>query len=100
MSSRHNRGEGGLARGERHGGLIAVGVYLGRVLRLNSWSRISHPREPARAVLTGIPEPGRAAVAPVATIAFAVAFYVAYRILTRRPPATASEGQRGRELER
>lgn len=82
-------------------GLIAVGVYLGRVLRLNSWNLISHPRELARAVLTGIPEPGRAAVALVATIAFAVAFYVAYRILTA--PSTGNgvrTAASARELER
>jgi len=65
--------------------LIAVGVYLGRVLRWNSWTLVLHPHELARVVLASPSQPGRAGLALVASLAFAVAFYVAYLVLAGSP---------------
>jgi uncharacterized membrane protein len=62
--------------------LTALGVYLGRVLRWNSWTVISHPRALAHAVLISPSEPSRVGLASLGTLAFAVAFYIAYRIMT------------------
>ena len=43
--------------------LVAAGVYVGRVLRWNSWNVISHPQEMAQSVLNGLAEPGRVGLA-------------------------------------
>jgi uncharacterized membrane protein len=61
--------------------LIAIGVYLGRVLRWNSWTVISHPQALAHAILVSPAEPGRLMLALLGSLVFAVAFYVAYLVL-------------------
>jgi uncharacterized membrane protein len=63
--------------------LAALGVYLGRVKRWNSWNVISHPRGIAHTLMRGISEPSRAGTALLGCLAFAAAFYVAYRVLTK-----------------
>jgi uncharacterized membrane protein len=68
--------------------LAAIGVYIGRVHRWNSWSVISHPRALADAafnVPVGFRSLGHAMVG---TVAVAVSFYASYRLLTGRPEAT------------
>jgi uncharacterized membrane protein len=61
--------------------LVAFGVYVGRVLRWNSWTLILHPHDLARALLASPSEPGRVGFALLGTLAFAVAFYVSYLVL-------------------
>jgi uncharacterized membrane protein len=62
--------------------LIAFGVYLGRVLRWNSWTLLSHPHQLAHLALRSPSEPGRVGVGMLGILVFAGAFYLAYRVLT------------------
>jgi uncharacterized membrane protein len=61
--------------------LTAVGVYLGRVLRWNSWTVVHHPEVLVHAVLKSPSDPGRVAMALLATVAFSIGFLVVYRVL-------------------
>jgi uncharacterized membrane protein len=61
--------------------LAGVGVYVGRVLRWNSWYVVSHPRELASSALRSSSEPGKVALALVATVVFAIFFYATYCLL-------------------
>jgi uncharacterized membrane protein len=65
--------------------LAAVGVYLGRVLRWYSWTVFQHPGDLARVVLRSPAEPGRVGLGLLGIVAFAGAFYLAYRVLTGTP---------------
>jgi uncharacterized membrane protein len=62
--------------------LTALGVYLGRVLRWNSWTIILHPQQLAHAVLRSPSQPGRVGMGLLGIVVFAGAFYIAYRVLT------------------
>jgi uncharacterized membrane protein len=75
--------------------LAAVGVYLGRVKRWNSWNLLSHPRGIADTLVRGVSEPSRAGTALLGCLAFAAAFYVAYRVLTQPQEANARKGHLG-----
>lgn len=79
--------------------LTAFGVYLGRVLRWNSWTIILHPQQLAHAVLRSPSEPGRVGLGLLGIVVFAGAFYIAYGVLTgartkvaRLAPASAQGG--------
>ena len=61
--------------------LTAVGVYLGRVLRWNSWTIFHHPEVLVHAVIRSPSEPGRLGMALFATVIFAIGFLVVYRVL-------------------
>jgi uncharacterized membrane protein len=61
--------------------LTAVGVYVGRVLRWNSWTIFHHPEVLVHAVLRSPSEPGRLGMALFATVIFAIGFLVVYRVL-------------------
>jgi uncharacterized membrane protein len=65
----------------------AIGVYLGRVLRWNSWQLFSHPDEVARDVLARIADPQAHGRAVGGTVVFALAFLAAYLVAgaARRP---------------
>jgi uncharacterized membrane protein len=67
--------------------LTAVGVYLGRVLRWNSWTVIHDPGIIAHAVLRSPSEPARAGLALLATVMFTIGFLCAYRALAGPPEA-------------
>jgi uncharacterized membrane protein len=58
----------------------AIGVYLGRVLRWNSWQLFSHPDEVARDVLARVADPQAHGRAVGGTVVFALAFLVAYLV--------------------
>jgi uncharacterized membrane protein len=62
--------------------LTAFGVYLGRVKRWNSWTLLSHPDAVTQAILRSPSEPARLGLALLGTMAFALAFYAVYRVLT------------------
>ena len=64
--------------------LLAVGVYIGRELRWNSWTILYQPSELARVLLEGpsAAGPGRLALGAAGIVVFAASFYVAYRLLT------------------
>jgi uncharacterized membrane protein len=62
--------------------LTAFGVYLGRVLRWNSWTILVHPHQLAHAVLRSPSEPGRVGLGLAGIVVFAAAFYLSYRLLT------------------
>ena len=80
----------GVAAGWRAVQIIAVlaafGVYVGRVLRWNSWTIVLHPRELAHEtahIALRIPsEPRHVSVGLLGIVVFAGVFYVAYRVLT------------------
>jgi uncharacterized membrane protein len=61
--------------------LTAVGIYLGRVLRWNSWTVIHHPDVMIDAVVRSPDDPRRLALAVCATVVFTIGFLIAYRIL-------------------
>jgi uncharacterized membrane protein len=66
--------------------LAAFGVYVGRVLRWNSWTIILHPRELAHEtahIALRIPsQPGHVSLRLLGIAVFAGSFYFAYRALT------------------
>jgi uncharacterized membrane protein len=62
--------------------LTAFGVYVGRVLRWNSWTILVHPHEMAHVILRSPSEPGRVGLGLLGIVVFASAFYIAYRLLT------------------
>ena len=62
--------------------LTTFGVYVGRVLRWNSWNVFSRPHVLLDTVLRGPSEPRRLAIALAATLVSAAAFYLVYRVLT------------------
>ena len=62
--------------------LTTFGVYVGRVLRWNSWNVFSRPHALLDTVLRGPSEPRRLALALTATLISAAAFYLVYRALT------------------
>jgi uncharacterized membrane protein len=66
--------------------LTAVGVYLGRVLRWNSWTVIHNPDVIAHAVLRAPSDPARVGLALVATVVFSIGFLAAYRVVAGPPP--------------
>ena len=61
--------------------LTSVGIYLGRVLRWNSWTVLHDPGILVRAVLRSPSEPGRAGLALLATVVATLGFLVVYRVL-------------------
>jgi uncharacterized membrane protein len=61
--------------------LTAVGIYLGRVLRWNSWTVIHHPEIIMHAVVRSPDDPRRLVLALCATVVFTIGFLVAYRVL-------------------
>ena len=61
--------------------LTSVGIYLGRVLRWNSWTVLHDPEILVRALLHSPSEPGRAAFALLATVLATLAFLMIYRVL-------------------
>jgi uncharacterized membrane protein len=61
--------------------LTSVGIYLGRVLRWNSWTVLHDPEILARALLRSPSEPGRAAFALLTTVLASLAFLLIYRVL-------------------
>jgi uncharacterized membrane protein len=63
--------------------LTACGVYLGRVVRWNSWTAILHPHVLVHAVVRSPSDPGRLLLALLATAVFAIGFYSAYWLLAR-----------------
>ncbi len=69
--------------------LIAVGVYIGRELRWNSWTILYDPHELEHALLRGQDEPGRVALGLLGIAIFASAFYLSYRVLTGGRAAAA-----------
>jgi uncharacterized membrane protein len=66
--------------------LAAFGVYVGRVLRWNSWTIILHPRElaheTAHIALRSPSEPAHVSAGLLGIVVFAGSFYFAYRVLT------------------
>ena len=76
--------------------LIALGVYLGRELRWNSWTIVQQPSELVRVLLDGpaAAGPGRLALGAAGIVVFAGSFYLSYRVLTgaRGGPARLAQG--------
>jgi uncharacterized membrane protein len=71
--------------------LATLGVYMGRVLRWNSWNVLSRPHVLLDTVLRSPGEPRRLAFALAATLISAVAYYAIYRALAgRSAPARAA----------
>jgi uncharacterized membrane protein len=68
----------------------AIGVYLGRVLRWNSWQLFSHPDEVGRDVWARIADPQAHGRAVGGTVAFALAFAAAYLVAGAAPAHGAS----------
>jgi uncharacterized membrane protein len=63
--------------------LAACGVYLGRVVRWNSWTAIRHPHVLLHAIVRSPSDPDRLLAALFGTGIFAIGFYVAYSVLAR-----------------
>ena len=74
--------------------LTAVGVYLGRVLRWNSWTVLHDPGVIAHAVLRSPSEPARVGLALLATVLFSLGFLAAYRVLAGPPEVRLARGVR------
>jgi uncharacterized membrane protein len=66
--------------------LTAVGIYLGRVLRWNSWTIIEDPSYLVRLVARTPSELEHVALGTVGILAFASVFYASYRMLTGARP--------------
>jgi hypothetical protein len=62
--------------------LAELGVYLGRAKRWNSWVVASQPKQIFRAIAQAPAAPRHVGTALLGTIAFAVVFYLTYRVLT------------------
>ena len=74
--------------------LAACGVYLGRVVRWNSWTAIRHPHVLVHAIIRSPSDPDRLLAALFGTAIFAIGFYVAYSLLARpRPTALPVRGE-------
>ena len=77
--------------------LTACGVYLGRVVRWNSWTAIRHPHVLVHAIIRSPSDPDRLLAALFGTAIFALGFYVAYSLLARpRPTALPVRGEAAR----
>jgi uncharacterized membrane protein len=64
--------------------LTAIGIYLGRVLRWNSWTVIHHPDVIVHALVRSPDNPVRVVLALCATLAFTIGFLVTYRLVGGR----------------
>lgn len=62
-------------------GLSAVGIYLGRVLRWNSWDLLTDPLGRAASLLAHLSDPVSLTVAVVATLAVALGLQLAIAVL-------------------
>jgi uncharacterized membrane protein len=90
----------GVAAGRRAVQVIALlagfGVYVGRVLRWNSWTIILHPRELVHVVARSVDripaEPGYASVRLLGIVVFAGGFYLTYRLFTNARTEAARVG--------
>jgi uncharacterized membrane protein len=76
--------------------LTSVGIYVGRVLRWNSWTVLHDPEILVRALLRTPSEPGRAAFALLATVLASLAFLIIYRLLGG--PGTLARARRMRTM--
>ena len=65
--------------------LTTFGVYLGRVLRWNSWNVLSRPHALLETALRGPSEPRRLLLALIATLVSAAILYGVYWVLTVSP---------------
>jgi uncharacterized membrane protein len=65
--------------------LTTLGVYIGRVLRWNSWNVISRPHVLLDTALRSPGEPRRLAFALAATLVSAIIYYSIYRVLAGKP---------------
>ena len=65
--------------------LTTLGVYMGRVLRWNSWNVLSRPHVLLDTVLRSPGEPRRLAFALAATLISAAIYYGIYRVLAGKP---------------
>ncbi|HET6173336.1 MAG TPA: DUF1361 domain-containing protein [Gaiellales bacterium] len=75
--------------------LTAAGIYLGRVLRWNSWTVVHHPELLPHAVLRSTSEPARLGMALLVTAVSAVCFLVVYRVLAGPRIVSAPRPVRG-----
>ena len=75
--------------------LTAVGIYLGRVLRWNSWTVIHHPEVMIDAVVRSPDDPRRLVLALGATVVFTIGFLVAYRALAGPDAVRVARPARG-----
>jgi uncharacterized membrane protein len=65
--------------------LTAVGVYVGRVLRWNSWTVIHDPHVITHALQRAPSDPARVGLALLATVVFTIGFLAAYRVFAGPP---------------
>jgi uncharacterized membrane protein len=65
--------------------LTTLGVYMGRVLRWNSWNVLSRPHVLIDTVLRSSGEPRRLALALAATLVSAIIYYGLYRVIAGEP---------------
>ncbi|MDX6619387.1 MAG: hypothetical protein QOK36_1773 [Gaiellales bacterium] len=65
--------------------LTTLGIYMGRVLRWNSWNVLSRPHVLLDTVMGSLDEPRRLAFALAATLISALIYYTIYRALAGKP---------------